>query len=128
MKAMLDTHTFLWWIANDPQLSQRARQVMEDGATELFLSVASGWEMAIKSRIGKLKLPDDLHSFVAEQVRINAIEVLPIKMIHALHVHALPDYHRDPFDRLLVAQSQIEKMPILTGDPQIARYAVTVIW
>lgn len=128
MKAMLDTHTFLWWIANDPQLSQRARQVMEDGATELFLSAASGWEMAIKSRIGKLKLPDDLHSFVAEQVRINAIEVLPIKMIHALHVHALPDYHRDPFDRLLVAQSQIEKMPILTGDPQIARYAVTVIW
>lgn len=128
MKALLDTHTFLWWIANDPQLSQRARQVMEDGATELFLSVASGWEMAIKSRLGKLKLPDDLHSFVAEQVRINAIEVLPIEMIHALHVYSLPALHRDPFDRLLVAQSQIEKMPILTGDPQIARYAVTVIW
>jgi len=114
--------------ANDPQLSQRARQVVEDGATELFLSVASGWEMAIKSRLGKLKVPDDLYSFVAEQVRINAIEVLPIEMIHALHVHALPDHHRDPFDRMLVAQSQIEKMPILTSDPQIARYAVTVIW
>ena len=128
MKALLDTHTFLWWIANDPQLSQRARQVIEDGATELFLSVASGWEMAIISRLGKLKVPDDLHSFVAEQVRINAIEVLPIEMIHALHVHALPDHHRDPFDRMLVAQSQIEKMPILTGDPQIALYAVTVIW
>ena len=128
MKALLDTHTFLWWIANDPQLSQRARQVVEDGATELFLSVASGWEMAITSRLGKLKVPDDLYSFVAEQVRINAIEVLPIEMIHALHVHALPDHHRDPFDRMLVAQSQIEKMPILTSDPQIARYAVTVIW
>lgn len=128
MKALLDTHTFLWWIANDPQLSQRARQVMEDGATKLFLSVVSGWEIVIKSRLGKLKLPDDLHSFVAEQVRINAIEVLPIEMIHALHVHALPDHHRDPFDRMLIAQSQIEKMPILTGDPQIVRYAVTVIW
>jgi PIN domain nuclease of toxin-antitoxin system len=128
MKALLDTHTFLWWIANDPQLSKRARQVMEDGATELFLSVASGWEMTIKSRLGKLKLPDDLHSFIAEQVRINALEVLPIEMIHALHVYSLPAHHRDPFDRMLVAQSQIEKMPILTGDPQIARYAVTVIW
>lgn len=128
MKALLDTHTFLWWIANDPQLSQRARQVIEDGATELFLSVASGWEMAIKSRLGKLKLPDDLHSFVAEQVRINALEVLPIEMIHALHVHTLPDHHRDPFDRMLIAQSQIEKLPIVTGDGLIARYAVTVIW
>lgn len=128
MKAMLDTHVFLWWIANDPQLSQRARQVMEDGTTELFLSAASGWEMAIKSRLGKLKLPADLHSFVAEQVRINAIEVLPIEMIHALHVHSLPAHHRDPFDRMLVAQSQIEKLPIVTSDAQIARYAVTVIW
>ena len=128
MKALLDTHTFLWWIANDPQLSLRARQVIEDSNTELFLSAASGWEIAIKSHLGKLRLPPDLQGFVAEQVRVNGIQVLPIEMMHALHVYTLPDYHRDPFDRLLVAQSQLEKMPILTGDAQIGRYAVTVIW
>lgn len=128
MKALLDTHTFLWWIANDPQLSLRARQVMVDSNTELFLSVASGWEIAIKSHLGKLRLPPDLQGFVAEQVRVNGIQVLPIEMMHVLHVHTLPDHHRDPFDRLLVAQSQLEKMPILTGDAQIGRYAVTVIW
>lgn len=128
MKALLDTHTFLWWIADDPQLSLAARQVIGDGATALFLSVASGWEISIKSRLGKLRLPADLQGFVAEQMRINAIQVLPVAMIHALHVHSLPDHHRDPFDRLLVAQSQIERMPILTRDAQIARYDVSVIW
>lgn len=128
MKALLDTHTFLWWIANDPQLSTRARQIMEDANTELLLSAASGWEIAIKSRLGKLKLPADLQGFVAEQLGINGIQVLPIQMAHALHGLTLPDHHRDPFDRMLVAQGQLEELPILTGDPQIAQYAVTVIW
>ena len=128
MKVLLDTHTFLWWIANDPQLSPSARQIMEDANTEPLLSAVSGWEIAIKSRLGKLKLPADLQGFVAEQLRINAIQVLPIQMTHALHVFTLPDHHRDPFDRMLVAQSQLEQLPILTCDPQIARYAVTVMW
>jgi PIN domain nuclease of toxin-antitoxin system len=128
MKVLLDTHTFLWWIMDDPQLSSRAREIMEAGDTEVFLSAASGWEIAIKSRLGRLKLPADLHSFMAEQLRINAIQVLPIQMAHALHVATLPDHHRDPFDRMLVAQSQLERLPILTGDPLIAQYAVPVIW
>lgn len=128
MKALLDTHTFLWWIADDPQLSPRARQIMEDASTEPFLSAVSGWEMAIKAQLGKLKLPADLQGFVAEQLRINAIQVLPIEMAHAVHVFTLPDHPRDPFDRMLVAQSQLENLPILSGDPQIAQYGVTVIW
>ena len=128
MKVLLDTHTFLWWIANDSQLSERARTVIEDANHQLFLSAASGWEIAIKTRIGKLKLADDLQGFVSEQLRINAIQVLPIQMAHALHVTTLPDHHRDPFDRMLVAQSQLEQLPILTIDPQIAKYSVTVIW
>jgi PIN domain nuclease of toxin-antitoxin system len=128
MKVLLDTQAFLWWIANDPRLSARARQIMAAPEAELLLSVASGWEMAIKSRLGKLKLPTDLQGFVAEQLRINAIQTLPIQMTHALHVFTLPDLHRDPFDRLLVAQAQLEKLPILTGDPLIAQYLVTVIW
>ncbi len=128
MKVLLDTHTFLWWIADDPQLSSRARQIMEAADTEPFLSAASGWEIAIKSRLGKLKLPADLSRFVAQQLHINAIQGLPIQMAHALHVATLPDHHRDPFDRMLVAQSQLELLPILTGDPLVAQYAVTVIW
>lgn len=128
MKVLLDTHTFLWWIANDPQLSPRARQIMAEPDTEPFLSAASGWEMASKSRAGKLKLPADLQGFVAEQLRTNAIQVLPIHLAHALHVYTLPAHHRDPFDRILVAQSQLEKLPILTGDPLITQYAVTTIW
>ena len=128
MKVLLDTHTFLWWIANDPQLSPRARQIMEDTNTAPFLSAVSGWEIAIKSRLGKLKLPADLQGFVAEQLRVNAIQVLPFHMTHALHVSKLPDHHRDPFDRMLVAQSQLEQLPILICDPQIARYAVIVMW
>lgn len=128
MKVLLDTHTFLWWIANEPQLSPRVRQIMAEPDTEPFLSAASGWEMAIKSRLGKLKLPADLQGFVAEQLCINAIQVLPIHLTHALHVYTLPDHHRDPFDRILVAQSQLEKLPILTGDPLIIQYAVTTIW
>lgn len=128
MKVLLDTHAFLWWIADDPQLSTRARQIMEAADTKPFLSAASGWEIAIKSRLGKLKLPADLEEFIAEQLRINAIQVLPIQMSHALHVITLPDHHRDPFDRMLVAQSQLERLPILTGDPQIAQYVVTTIW
>ena len=128
MKVLLDTQTFLWWIASDSQLSERARTVIEDADHQLFLSAASGWEIAIKTRIGKLRLADDLHGFVSEQLRINAIQVLPIQMAHALHMATLPDHHRDPFDRMLVAQSQLEQLPILTIDPQIARYSVTVIW
>ena len=128
MKVLLDTHTFLWWIANDSHLSERARTVIEDADHQLFLSAASGWEIAIKTRIGKLKLADDLQGFVSEQLRINAIQVLPIHMAHALHVATLPDHHRDPFDRMLVAQSQLEQLPIMTSDPQISKYSVTVIW
>ncbi|HDL86113.1 MAG TPA: type II toxin-antitoxin system VapC family toxin [Candidatus Acetothermia bacterium] len=128
MRALLDTHTFLWWIADDPRLSQKVREIIADGHNELFLSAASGWEMAIKARLGKLKLPDHLERFVHDQLAINGIESFPVQMAHALRVQVLPDYHRDPFDRLLVAQAQLENLPILTRDQEIARYQVETIW
>jgi PIN domain nuclease of toxin-antitoxin system len=128
MKALLDTHTFLWWVTDDAALSPRVRQIISDGDNELFFSAASGWEIAIKVQLGRLKLPDNLERFIPEQLSINAIESLPIQLSHALHVYTLPDYHRDPFDRILVAQSQLENLPILTADPQIAQYSVEVIW
>lgn len=128
MRALLDTHTFLWWITDDPRLSPRARRIIENGENHLFLSAASGWEMAIKAKLGRLQLPGDLERFIIEQLSLNAIESLPIQMAHALHVYRLPDHHRDPFDRLLIAQAQLENLPILTADPQIARYLVKTIW
>jgi len=128
MKALLDTHTFLWWITDNPQLSPLAREIITDADNELFLSAASGWEMVIKARLGKLQLPDNADSFISEQLALNAIVSLPVQMSYALHVYALPNHHRDPFDRMLVAQAQMERLPILTADPQIGRYAVETIW
>ena len=128
MRVLLNTHVFLWWITDDPRLSPRAREIIADGRNRLFLSAASGWEIAIKAKLGRLQLPDEPEHFIPEQLELNAIEALPVQMVHALHVYRLPDHHRDPFDRLLVAQAPLEKLPILTADPQIARYPVKVIW
>jgi PIN domain nuclease of toxin-antitoxin system len=128
MRALLDTHTFLWWTTDDPRLSKKAREIISEGNNELYLSAASGWEMAIKARLGRLRLPDGLERFVPEQLALNGIESLPVQMSHTLHVHVLPDHHRDPFDRLLVAQAQLESLPILTRDPYIARYQVKTVW
>jgi len=128
MKALLDTHAFLWWISDDPRLSSRASAIIKDGNNKLFLSAASGWEIAVKVRLGRLTLPEPLETFVPEQMALNAIEGLPIQMSHALHVYTLPDHHRDPFDRMLIAQAQLENLPILSADPQISLYAVETVW
>jgi len=128
MKVLVDTHAFLWWITDDPRLSFRAREIFTDGNNELFFSAASGWEISIKVQIGRLRLPADPESFIVDQLRINAIKSLAIQMNHALHVSTLPSHHRDPFDRLLVAQAQLEGLPILSADPQIGKYHVEVVW
>ncbi|MCD6290170.1 MAG: type II toxin-antitoxin system VapC family toxin [Anaerolineae bacterium] len=130
MNVLLDTHTFLWWIGDDPRLSPRAREVIADGENTVFLSAASGWEIAIKARLGKLRLTGtrDLERFVVEQIATNAFTALPVHLSHALHAYTLPLLHRDPFDRLLVAQSQLEHMPIITNDRWIQRYPVETIW
>ena len=128
MKALLDTHVFLWWITDDQRLSSRVREIIADGTNEILFSAASGWEIAIKTRLGRLQLPNDPEIFIPEQLELNAIEVLPVQIGHALHVYQLPSHHRDPFDHLLIAQAQLEKLPILTADPQISRYPVEIIW
>ena len=128
MKALLDTHAFLWWITDDVRLSPRARTVIADGDNELFFSAASGWKIAIKARLGKIQLPSDPASFVPKQLRINAVEPLAVQMTHALHVYLLPKHHRDPFDRILVAHAQVDRMAIITADQQITQYAVEILW
>lgn len=128
MRALLDTHAFLWWVTDDARLSERARETIGDGANEIFVSAATGWEMAIKARLGRLRVPGDFARFITDQIELNGFRVLAIELAHALRVHGLADHHRDPFDRILVAQSLVEGMPILSRDEQIAAYGVELVW
>ncbi|MBM4307834.1 MAG: type II toxin-antitoxin system VapC family toxin [Deltaproteobacteria bacterium] len=128
MKVLLDTHIFLWWITEDPRLSSKASEIIRDGSNELFLSAASGWEIAIKAKLNRIQLPTTPEKFISEQLRINGIQGLPILMSHALHVYNLPNHHRDPFDRILIAQCQSEGLPILTADPSFTPYKIEAIW
>lgn len=128
MRALLDTHTFLWWNMDDPQLSELARRVIADGGNELFFSAASAWEIAIKAARGKIILPEAPEKYVASRLAQHRFQPLPVQLSHALRVYDLPEVHRDPFDRLLIVQSQMENLPILTADENIRRYAVETIW
>jgi PIN domain nuclease of toxin-antitoxin system len=121
--ALLDTHTLLWWLADDARLGTRARAVMADPANVVFVSAASVWEIAIKRAAGRLTGPDDL----IESVEDAGFEPLPIGFDHAERVAVLPVHHRDPFDRLLVAQAQVEGATIVTVDRSISAYDVTVL-
>ncbi|HEY3276312.1 MAG TPA: type II toxin-antitoxin system VapC family toxin [Syntrophorhabdaceae bacterium] len=125
---LLDTHAFLWWITDSPELSPRASDLIANPDNELYLSAASGWEIAIKVQIGKLHMADRPDLFIPDQLSRNAVRSLPIQMSHVLHVGRLPPIHRDPFDRIIIAQSIIEKMPIITKDPDIRKYKVKTFW
>jgi PIN domain nuclease of toxin-antitoxin system len=128
MKAILDTHTFLWWNADDPQLSELAREIIADGQNQLFLSAASTWEIAIKTGRGRLTLPEPPEEYIPSRMSLHRIQALPIQVSHSLRVFSLPTFHNDPFDRLLVAQSQMEKLPLISKDTSIAQYAVEILW
>jgi PIN domain nuclease of toxin-antitoxin system len=125
---LLDTHVFLWWINDDPRLSGRAREVISDGGNDLLFSAASGWEIAIKAGFGKLKVSGDLGAYLTGQLSENSVQVLPVYLSHTLRVADLPHHHRDPFDRLLVAQALVEKLPLMSADPEISRYPVETVW
>jgi len=127
MKALLDTHVFLWAIAEAQKLSPRAQQVYT-GSNELWLSVASLWEALIKTKTGKLPLPQPAGPYLVKELAKNRIEVLPIKLDHVLRIESLPGHHRDPFDRILIAQSLEEKLPLVTADPVFDRYEIELIW
>jgi PIN domain nuclease of toxin-antitoxin system len=127
MKALLDTHTFLWAIAEEGKLSRRAQQIYT-GSNDLWLSVASLWEILIKVQAGKLLLPQPAGPYLVRKLSQNRIEVLPITLDHVLKTETLPFHHRDPFDRVIIAQGIKEKWPIVTADPWFARYPVDVIW
>lgn len=128
MRALLDTNVFLWSALDDPKLSRRVSELVRQQSNRLFVSPATGWEIVIKHQIGKINIPDIPGRFVPEVMSAFSFENLPIDMRHALHVETLPRHHRDPFDRILIAQSLLENLPILTADPIFSRYGVEVIW
>lgn len=125
---MLDTHAFLWAVTDDPRLSARCRKIFSAADTELVLSVVSVWEMIIKAQLGKLSTPSPMRLFLARQLEDNQIAVLPVTLEHIFALEALPMHHRDPFDRLLIAQSIEEGIPILSADQQLTAYTAKVIW
>ena len=102
--------------------------IIENGKNEIFISAVTGWGIIIKFQLGRLILPGDPESYLMEQIQRNAFQPLPIQMRHSLHLLALPSFHKDPFDRMLIAQAKLEHLPILTSDDQISRYPVEVIW
>jgi PIN domain nuclease of toxin-antitoxin system len=128
MKYLLDTHTFLWWNLDDPQLSERARETIANGENEIFISAASAWEIAIKTAKGRLVLPEEPAQYFANRMSQYHFQALPVHISHAVHVYGLPDYHEDPFDRLLIAQCQLESMPLISKDEDIQQYDLEVIW
>lgn len=127
-RLLLDTHTFLWWIDDAPQLSTAARRAIGDANTECYLSLASCWEMAIKSSLGKLQLAKPVERFVSEQLAANNFTLLNIELRHAAKIEKMPFHHRDPFDRLLIAQAMTEKLAVVTADKAFAGYGVKIIW
>ncbi|MGA9996190.1 MAG: type II toxin-antitoxin system VapC family toxin [Pyrinomonadaceae bacterium] len=128
MRLLLDTHTFLWFIMGSPHLSAHARALIEDVANKKYFSVASLWETAIKLSIRKLTLSAPFNMLFPQQLSLNGVELLNITIDHATVVATLPLHHRDPFDRLLVAQAMFEQMPIIGIDTAFDAYPVTRLW
>lgn len=129
MRILLDTHAFLWWASErGARLSERARDLLSDGSNDVAFSIASVWEIATEVGSGRMDLPDAVERYVPDRLRHHGFELMPIELPHAFRAGALPRLHGDPFDRMLIAQAQIEGLPILTADPAISRYDVETIW
>lgn len=128
MKLLLDTHTFIWWDSDVSRLSPKVLQLCQDPANTLLLSVASIWEMQIKQQLGKLRLKLPLAEIVQGQQEANGLAVLTVQLEHVLLLDQLPFHHRDPFDRLLLAQAKAEQAPLLSCDAVFGEYQADVIW
>ena len=128
MKVLLDTHAFLWLITDEDRLSENARQTFLNTENSLFFSAASLWEICIKKSLGKISLKDGWFQTIKEEMAINTIQWLPIEMTHCAEVTELPFHHRDPFDRMLIAQAIVEEMKLLSRDSRLSEYAIELIW
>lgn len=122
-RLLLDTHVLLWWLADDKALGKQARKLIASPANSVFVSAVSAWEIAIKKTRGLLNAPDDIDGIVEEE----GFEKLAITLFHGERAGALPEIHRDPFDRMLIAQAQAEGLEIITGDGEIPKYGIKTI-
>jgi PIN domain nuclease of toxin-antitoxin system len=128
MKLLLDTHTFIWW-ANEPErLSEKALAACKDESNTLLLSVVSVWEMQIKMQLGKLKVSRPVDELIKTQQQANGLQILSVELAHVLSLSNLPSHHKDPFDRLLIAQGTVEGATLVSADPVFSSYGVSVLW
>ncbi|NER45425.1 MAG: type II toxin-antitoxin system VapC family toxin [Symploca sp. SIO1A3] len=128
MRFLLDTQCWLWWFTQPEKLSEDVIEQIADETNEVWFSVASVWEMGIKVSIGKLPLPEPIDDYVPTRMTQLGAKLLEIKASHALRVAALPLHHRDPFDRMLIAQAQIEDMTLVSADSTFNQYEVSLLW
>ena len=128
MKLLLDTHTFLWISLDEAKLSAVARELIADMENDLLLSPASYWEISIKISLGKYRLTESLDDFIGCEMERNDLQILPIVPRHATEVARLPFFHRDPFDRMLVAQAIVEKIPVISADLAFDLYGIERLW
>ena len=128
MRLLLDTHTLLWWVEDDPQLSPAARDSIGDENNECLVSLVSAWEMAIKTSLGKLRLTGPVLDYFQQHLPGNNFRRLDITLEHVTRVQNLPLHHRDPFDRLLLAQAQQERLALVSADAMVLRYGIERIW
>lgn len=119
---LLDTHVLLWWLADAPQLGPRCKELISDGRNQIFVSAATTWEISIKIALNKLTAPEDMDSIVEDE----GFDKLPITLYHGQVAGNLPPLHRDPFDRMLIAQAQAEGLTLMTGDDHIAQYKLRI--
>lgn len=122
-RCLLDTHTLLWWLADSPQLGERCRKIISDRRNQVFVSAATTWEISIKMALGKLEAPEDMDSAVDDE----GFTKLPISLYHGQLAGQLPALHRDPFDRMLIAQAQAEGLILITADENIAQYKLRLL-
>ena len=128
MNLLSDTHSFIWSFSNTKKLSQTAAQAFKNPANQIFLSVASVWEMQIKIALGKMVFNDTLENILSEQQTVNGVQILPVQLAHALYLENLPPHHKDPFDRLLISQAIVENMTLVSADADFSGYQVKLLW
>jgi PIN domain nuclease of toxin-antitoxin system len=124
LRLLLDTHALIWWLGQDPQLSERAAAAISLAGNSVHVSIVSAWEIAIKQSRGKLNMPGDL----GHAIEVQRFDLLPITLVHIAHLRTLPAHHRDPFDRMLLAQAAAEDLTFVSGDRKMAAYGLAMLW
>ncbi len=128
MKYLLDTHAFLWFVSDDNRLSSKAKSIIKNNKNEIYFSAVSAWELSIKSSLRRLTIKEELEPFIVKQLAENNFSTLSITIFHSIYTSKLPEIHKDPFDRMLIAQSNVEKISLISKDKDIKKYKVQIVW